>query len=73
MGPTIIAVIIIILALLFDFLNGMNDAANSIATIASTRVLIPRFAVAWAAFRCQLPTRLPAESSARGPFAGYRQ
>jgi len=50
MDPTIIAVIIIILALLFDFLNGMNDAANSIATIVSTRVLTPRFAVAWAAF-----------------------
>jgi inorganic phosphate transporter, PiT family len=50
MDPTILAVIIIILALLFDFLNGMNDAANSIATIVSTRVLKPRFAVAWAAF-----------------------
>lgn len=50
MDPTIIAVIIIVLALLFDFLNGMNDAANSIATIVSTRVLTPRFAVAWAAF-----------------------
>ncbi|MBU0985920.1 MAG: inorganic phosphate transporter [Proteobacteria bacterium] len=50
MDPTIIAVFIIILALLFDFLNGMNDAANSIATIVSTRVLTPRLAVAWAAF-----------------------
>jgi PiT family inorganic phosphate transporter len=40
----------IALALLFDFLNGMNDAANSIATIVSTRVLSPRLAVAWAAF-----------------------
>lgn len=50
MDPTIIAVIIIILALLFDFLNGMNDAANSIATIVSTHVLTPRLAVAWAAF-----------------------
>jgi inorganic phosphate transporter, PiT family len=39
-----------LLALLFDFLNGMNDAANSIATIVSTRVLTPRMAVAWAAF-----------------------
>ena len=36
-------------ALLFDFLNGMHDAANSIATIVSTRVLSPRVAVAWAA------------------------
>lgn len=41
---------IIFIALVFDFLNGMNDAANSIATIVSTRVLSPRLAVAWAAF-----------------------
>ncbi len=41
---------IIVLALLFDFLNGMNDAANSIATIVATRVLPPKIAVAWAAF-----------------------
>ncbi len=37
-------------ALLFDFLNGLHDAANSIATIVSTRVLRPQFAVLWAAF-----------------------
>jgi inorganic phosphate transporter, PiT family len=37
-------------ALLFDFLNGLHDAANSIATVVSTRVLKPQFAVAWAAF-----------------------
>src|SRR5256714_7992359 len=37
-------------ALTFDFLNGLHDAANSIATIVSTRVLRPRYAVAWAAF-----------------------
>ncbi|UCH19519.1 MAG: inorganic phosphate transporter [Deltaproteobacteria bacterium] len=43
-------IFIIIVALLFDFLNGMNDAANSIATIVSTRVLSPRLAVLWAAF-----------------------
>jgi PiT family inorganic phosphate transporter len=41
---------IILLALIFDFLNGFHDAANSIATIVSTRVLTPRQAVAWAAF-----------------------
>lgn len=40
----------IALALLFDFLNGFHDSANSIATIVSTRVLSPRLAVAWAAF-----------------------
>ena len=43
-------VLIILLALLFDFINGMNDAANSIATVISTRVLSPRHAVMWAAF-----------------------
>ena len=37
-------------ALLFDFLNGLHDAANSIATSVSTRVLRPQYAVAWAAF-----------------------
>src|SRR5881392_2557601 len=41
---------LIAIALIFDFLNGRNDAANSIATIVSTRVLSPRYAVAWAAF-----------------------
>src|SRR5215204_3875988 len=41
---------LIIVALLFDFLNGLHDAANSIATIVSTRVLSPRYAVVWAAF-----------------------
>jgi PiT family inorganic phosphate transporter len=41
---------IIALALAFDFVNGFHDAANSIATIVSTRVLKPQYAVAWAAF-----------------------
>src|SRR3954465_15333433 len=41
---------LIALALLFDFINGLHDAANSIATIVSTRVLRPQIAVAWAAF-----------------------
>jgi PiT family inorganic phosphate transporter len=41
---------LILIALLFDFLNGMNDAANAIATVVSTRVLTPRKAVIWAAF-----------------------
>ena len=43
-------IFIILLALVFDFYNGMNDAANSIATIVATRVLSPFQAVAWAAF-----------------------
>ena len=38
------------IALAFDFLNGLHDAANSIATVVSTRVLKPHYAVAWAAF-----------------------
>ncbi len=41
---------IVLIALIFDFLNGFHDAANSIATIVSTRVLTPRKAVMWAAF-----------------------
>ena len=41
---------VILVALAFDFTNGMHDAANSIATIVSTRVLSPRLAVIWAAF-----------------------
>jgi PiT family inorganic phosphate transporter len=39
-----------VLALIFDFLNGFHDAANSIATVVSTRVLKPYWAIAWAAF-----------------------
>jgi len=45
-----VLVFIILVALTFDFLNGFHDAANSIATVVSTRVLSPRKAVIWAAF-----------------------
>ncbi len=45
-----LVVFIIIVALLFDFINGFHDAANSIATVVSTRVLTPLQAVVWAAF-----------------------
>src|SRR5471032_1571107 len=45
-----IVVVLIMVALAFDFLNGFHDAANSIATVVSTRVLRPHWAVAWAAF-----------------------
>src|SRR5471030_1463934 len=41
---------LIAVALAFDFINGFHDAANSIATVVSTRVLSPRLAVLWAAF-----------------------
>lgn len=43
-------VFVIGLALAFDFTNGLHDAANSVATVVSTRVLSPKQAVAWAAF-----------------------
>ncbi len=43
-------VIVVLLALAFDYINGFHDAANSIATVVSTRVLSPKAAVAWAAF-----------------------
>jgi len=49
--PDLLLLIITILAaLFFDFLNGFHDAANSIATVVSTRVLSPKLAVVWAAF-----------------------
>jgi PiT family inorganic phosphate transporter len=47
---TIGIILLIVLALAFDFLNGFHDSANSIATVVSTRVLSPRYAVMWAAF-----------------------
>ena len=43
-------IVIIVLALIFDYINGFHDAANSIATIVSTKVLTPFQAVIWAAF-----------------------
>ena len=46
----ILIIVIIALALIFDFTNGFHDAANSIATVVSTRVLSPKQAVIWAAF-----------------------
>jgi len=49
-GVSAVLVFLIGVALLFDFLNGQHDAANSIATIVSTRVLPPHLAVFWAAF-----------------------
>ncbi len=49
-AATLFVVFIILIALAFDFTNGMHDAANSIATVVSTRVLTPRQAVLWAAF-----------------------
>jgi PiT family inorganic phosphate transporter len=47
---TIEVAAVILVALAFDFVNGFHDAANSIATVVSTRVLSPRYAVLWAAF-----------------------
>ena len=45
-----LAIVIIGIALVFDYINGFHDAANSIATIVATRVLTPFQAVVWAAF-----------------------
>ncbi len=45
-----VVISIVVIALVFDYINGFHDAANSIATVVSTRVLSPRMAVAWAAF-----------------------
>ncbi len=51
MDPMLLIVIVVVAtALIFDVINGFHDAANSVATIVSTRVLSPRFAVLWAAF-----------------------
>src|SRR5512146_2071966 len=49
-GSLLLVVLIILVALAFDYINGFHDAANSIATVVSTRVLTPLQAVAWAAF-----------------------
>ena len=49
-GSFALIVILVAIALIFDFLNGLHDAANSIATVVSTRVLSPNIAVIWAAF-----------------------
>ncbi len=46
----VVVVLLIVVALMFDFMNGFHDAANSVATVVSTRVLTPRQAVLWAAF-----------------------
>src|ERR1700688_1017861 len=46
----ILVVLTCVVALTFDFFNGFHDAANSIATVVSTRVLSPKLAVVWAAF-----------------------
>jgi inorganic phosphate transporter, PiT family len=48
--PFEIVVLVVVVALCFDFMNGFHDSANSIATVVSTRVLSPRTAVLWAAF-----------------------
>jgi PiT family inorganic phosphate transporter len=50
LGAPVLVTTVVVLALAFDFTNGIHDAANSIATIVSTRVLTPLQAVVWAAF-----------------------
>src|ERR1035438_434687 len=46
----VMLIAIVVIALCFDYINGFHDAANSIATVVSTRVLTPRAAVVWAGF-----------------------
>jgi len=46
----LLVIVIVLVALAFDFINGFHDAANSIATVVSTHVLSPGLAVIWAAF-----------------------
>ena len=50
MDLTLLLVVVILIALVFDYINGFHDAANSIATVVATRVLTPGQAVVWAAF-----------------------
>src|SRR5688500_7562528 len=51
MDPALVTIsVVVVVALIFDFINGFHDAANSIATVVSTRVLSPGKAVVWAAF-----------------------
>ncbi|MFZ4441295.1 MAG: inorganic phosphate transporter [Syntrophales bacterium] len=50
MAELTVVILLVLLALVFDFINGFHDAANSIATVVSTRVLKPQHAVLWAAF-----------------------
>src|SRR5437588_12452924 len=49
-STTALVVFIIAIALIFDFINGFHDAANSVATVVATQVLTPAQAVIWAAF-----------------------
>jgi len=48
--PLVTVIVVVFIALVFDFINGFHDSANSIATVVSTRVLSPKYAVIWAAF-----------------------
>ena len=50
MTPAFLLYVVVAIALVFDFVNGFHDAANSIATVVATRVLSPLQAVVWAAF-----------------------
>ena len=62
-GTLALLIALIALALIFDFLNGLHDAANSIATVVSTRVLSPHLAVLWAALERRRRLREQRQSS----------
>ena len=65
-----LVVLIVGVALIFDYINGFHDAANSIATAVATRVLSPRYAVAWAAFWREGDQPLPSGGDSRVESCG---
>src|SRR4051794_13359286 len=71
MNPYTLAVVIIAIALVFDYINGFHDAANSIATIVATRVLTPFQAVLWAAFFNFFAAFLFGEKVAKTVMVGF--
>ena len=66
-----VVIALILVALAFDFINGFHDAANSIATVVSTRVLSPRKAVVWAAFFNFVAAFVSAPPSRRPSATGW--
>jgi len=66
----LVMAVLVFVALIFDFMNGFHDAANSIALMVSTRLLTPQAAVIWAAFfqLCRVYVFWPA----RGRYGGQR-
>ena len=66
-----LVILVIVVALIFDYINGFHDAANSIATIVSTRVLTPGQAVVWATAIIDVAAKAPATSVATSLFIKF--